>query len=222
MYKEGWYDCVVATKCSYRRADGNVENTSAVDDTVVPVTSSRALLAVFLDKAHLQNCYQCGKCTAGCPVSSRMGITPNQLLRLLQVDQIDAALASPAIWNCVSCQTCSSRCPKEVDCAAVMDALREIALTEKRIASAAQQVVAFQKAFLEDIRRHGRLYELDLIARFKLGTMRQTGRLGILFKDAGLAPQLQKRKKLHFGPDETRDGAVVERIFARCANGSES
>jgi hypothetical protein len=83
-------------------------------------------------------------------------------------------------------------------------------------------VVAFQKAFLESIQHNGRLYELELIARFKAGTLRQTGRLGILFQDAALGPQLQKRKKLHFTPERSRDRALVERIFARCANGSAS
>ena len=193
-----------------------------MDDNVVPITASKSFLASFLEQTHLQNCYQCGKCTAGCPVASHMDIAPNQVLRLLQLGQTAAALGSRAIWNCVSCQTCSSRCPKEVDCAGVMDGLRETALAENCVAPAARQVVAFQQAFLDDIRRNGRLYELDLIARFKLGTLRQTGRLGILFKDAGLAPQLQKRKKLHFTPERTRDVAVVDRIFARCANGSES
>jgi heterodisulfide reductase subunit C2 len=155
-------------------------------------------------------------------VASHMDIAPNQVLRLLQLGHTAEALRAQAVWNCVSCQTCSSRCPKEVDCAAVMDAVRETALAENCISPAARQVVAFQQAFLESIRHNGRLYELELIARFKMGALRQTGRLGVLFKDAALGPQLQKRKKLHFTPERTRDGAVVERIFARCANGSAS
>jgi heterodisulfide reductase subunit C2 len=151
-----------------------------------------------------------------------MDMAPNHVLRLLQVEDVDGALKSQAIWNCVSCQTCSSRCPQRVDCAGVMDSLREVSLQRGRVAPAARQIVAFQQAFLEDVRRNGRLYELDLIARFKLSTMRQTGRLGVLFQDAGLAPQLQKRKKLHFTADKANDTAVVDRIFARCSNGSES
>jgi heterodisulfide reductase subunit C2 len=199
-----------------------VENASAVHDKVVPLTAAESLLALFRNRDSLQNCYQCGKCTAGCPVAAHMDMAPNQVLRLLQLGYTAAALGSRAIWNCVSCQTCSSRCPKQVDCASIMDGLREAALLQDQVAPGARQVVAFQQAFLDDIRRNGRLYELELIARFKLGTMRQTGRLGILFKDARLAPQLQKRKKLHFAAERTSDGAVVERIFARCANRSES
>jgi heterodisulfide reductase subunit C2 len=193
-----------------------------VHERAVSATSSDSSLVLLLEKHQLQNCYQCGKCTAGCPVAGRMDMVPNHLLRLLQLENFDAALKAQAIWSCVSCQTCSSRCPQKVDCAGVMDSLRETSLLRHEVAPAARQVVAFQQAFLEDVRRYGRLYELDLIARFKLGTMRQTGRLGILFRDAGLAPQLQQRKKLHLTADRTQDIAVVDRIFARCANGSES
>ena len=117
-----------------------------------------------------------------------MDMVPNQILRLPQLGHTAAALCSGAIWNCVSCQTCSSRCPKEVDCASIMDGLREVALLQNQVPPTARQMVAFQQAFLDVIRRNGRLYELELIARFKLGTTRQTGRLGTLVKDAGLAP----------------------------------
>jgi heterodisulfide reductase subunit C2 len=150
-----------------------------------------------------------------------MDMAPNRLIRLLQLGHTDAALHSAAIWECVSCQTCSARCPKKVDCAAVMDALRETSLAQDAVSPSARSVVAFQKAFLQNIRRNGRLNELELIRAFKMDVVLGTGRLGFLFKDAGLAPQLSKRKKLHLMPEKARDRAVVDRIFARCANRTE-
>ena len=80
----------------------------------------------------VRDCYQCGKCSAGCPMAEKMDVLPNQLLRLVQLGKIDKAAASEAIWLCVSCLTCSTRCPKSVDCAGVMDALRQIALEKER------------------------------------------------------------------------------------------
>lgn len=171
----------------------------------------------FLAQTHIENCYQCGKCTAGCPVSARMDIAPTQLMRLVQLGQTDSALRSRGIWECVSCQTCSARCPKEVDCAAVIDALREISLAEGMVAPSQAAVVAFQKAFLDNIRRNGRLAELELIAQFKTAVFFRSRSIAFLFKDAGLAPELGKRKKLHFKPGRARDRKVIERIFARCA-----
>jgi heterodisulfide reductase subunit C len=71
-------------------------------------------------------CYQCGKCSAGCPVASAMDLMPNQILRLIQLGETERALASRTVWLCASCNTCTARCPKSVDPARLMDALRTI------------------------------------------------------------------------------------------------
>jgi heterodisulfide reductase subunit C2 len=75
-------------------------------------------------------CYQCGKCTAGCPLAPTMDLMPNQILRLIQVGEHEQALKSRAIWLCASCLTCAARCPKEVDPARVMDALRTLLMRQ--------------------------------------------------------------------------------------------
>ncbi|MGO9124818.1 MAG: 4Fe-4S dicluster domain-containing protein [Terriglobales bacterium] len=181
--------------------------------------SAESYSVELLAHTKLANCYQCGKCTAGCPVAARMDLVPNQLIRTVQLGQTTTALRSRAIWECVSCQTCSTRCPKEVDCAAVIDALREISLAEGMVATSEQPVVAFQQAFLDNIRRNGRLAELELIAQFKTAVFFRTGRPAFLFKDAGLAPQMGKRKKLHLLPGKAQDRKVVERIFVKCSEG---
>lgn len=169
-----------------------------------------------LAHTNLADCYQCGKCTAGCPVSARMDVMPNRLMRLVQLGQDDTALHSAAIWECVSCQTCSARCPKNVDCAGVMDALRETSLVQNKVAASAQTVVDFQKAFLENVRKNGRLNEVQLTADFKKKVFFRTGSFSALMKDAGLAPQLNKRKKLHLISEKAQDRKVVGRIFGRC------
>ncbi len=72
-------------------------------------------------------CNQCGKCSAGCPVASSMDMLPSQVIRLVQLG-LDEALDAQAIWVCASCFTCATRCPKGVDLARVMEALRQIHL----------------------------------------------------------------------------------------------
>ncbi len=72
-------------------------------------------------------CNQCGKCGAGCPVASALDLLPNAVIRLAQLGQEDV-LETQTIWVCAACQTCVSRCPKDVDVPRVMEALRTIAM----------------------------------------------------------------------------------------------
>jgi heterodisulfide reductase subunit C len=74
----------------------------------------------------LRSCYQCGKCSAGCPMSFAMDLLPNQIIRLAQLGLEDDIAKANTIWICASCITCSVRCPKGVDLARVMEALRLI------------------------------------------------------------------------------------------------
>ena len=77
---------------------------------------------------NLLACYQCGKCSAGCPMISLMDLLPNQIIRLIQLGQFNDVLNSKTIWLCASCFSCSARCPKGVDLAKVMEALRLLLL----------------------------------------------------------------------------------------------
>ena len=78
----------------------------------------------------IAKCYQCGKCSAGCPLESEMGILPHRAVRLLQLGREEEALNFEAIWLCASCHTCESRCPRGFDLSRVMEALRVIRLRD--------------------------------------------------------------------------------------------
>lgn len=73
-------------------------------------------------------CYQCGKCSAGCPAASAMDLLPSQVIRLVQLGLVEEAMSCQTIWYCAACLTCAARCPKGVDLARVMEALRELVL----------------------------------------------------------------------------------------------
>jgi heterodisulfide reductase subunit C2 len=164
----------------------------------------------------VRNCYQCGKCSAGCPLAEQMDLLPHQLVRLVQMGRIERALRSEAIWKCVSCMTCSARCPKSVDCAALIDTLRQSAVQRRMASEERLRTVVFQKTFLDNIRRNGRLCELELIGAFKTRTFLKDKNFPLLFKDAGLAPQLMKRRKFHLRGERVKDRQLVRRIFAKC------
>ena len=75
-------------------------------------------------------CYQCGKCSAGCPVAFAMDLLPNQVMRCVRLSLSEELAASATPWLCAACMTCSVRCPKGIDIAAVMEALRQLTLRE--------------------------------------------------------------------------------------------
>jgi heterodisulfide reductase subunit C2 len=174
-----------------------------------------------LAHTRVRDCYQCGKCSAGCPMAEHFDLLPNQLIRLVQLGRIERAVQSETIWLCVSCMTCTTRCPKSVDCAGVMDALRQVSSAEDRIAPSQRRTVVFQRAFLNNIRRNGRLAELELVGEFKTKSFLNDLNLPLLLKDALLAPKMLRRGKLHLTGERVKDRGVVQRIFDRCATTKE-
>ncbi|HUV44101.1 MAG TPA: 4Fe-4S dicluster domain-containing protein [Dehalococcoidales bacterium] len=76
----------------------------------------------------LNLCYQCGKCSAGCPMSFAMDLLPNQVMRLVQLGLAEDIAGCKTIWLCASCLACTVRCPRGVDIARVMEALRLLSL----------------------------------------------------------------------------------------------
>lgn len=84
-----------------------------------------------LSGQNLLACYQCGKCSAGCPAVSQMDILPNQIIRYAQLGLKDELLESKSIWICASCFTCNARCPKGINIAEIIEALRQIQLRKR-------------------------------------------------------------------------------------------
>lgn len=95
------------------------------------MSSSHASLAEAVRSESGQNvnlCYQYRKCAAGCPVSYAMDHTPDQLIHGMRLGMDDLVLNSKTMWLCASCETCTTRCPQDVDIAKVMDAVKITAL----------------------------------------------------------------------------------------------
>jgi heterodisulfide reductase subunit C len=106
-------------------------------------------------------CYQCRKCSSGCPVTFAMDYLPDVILRMVQLGFKDRVLGSSTIWICASCETCTTRCPNGIDIAGVIDTLRRMTLAEGRAAPlAVKDIPKFHEAFLSSIKAGGRVNEV--------------------------------------------------------------
>lgn len=153
----------------------------------------------------LRYCYQCGKCTAGCPIAHAVADSPNKIMRMAQLGLKESVLSSPTIWLCLSCITCTARCPRGVDLARVMDALRELALALGQVKKI-PNVRLFEELFLDSILQHGRLFEVGTLARYNLKS-------GQPFHDLELAWPLLSRGKLSFRPSKIKGINQIQQIF---------
>lgn len=165
----------------------------------------------------VRECYQCGKCTAGCPMARFMDLTPSQVMRLVQIgdeEAVETLLSSGTLWSCVGCLTCTQRCPKDLDPAAVMDALREIAYEQGRVPDEQRKVLKFHEAFLETVKHAGRMSEVPLTALYK--TLSRD-----FFSDVTLAPAMLLRGKLPLIPKVISGRKEVGRIFQKCRREDE-
>lgn len=152
-------------------------------------------------------CFQCHKCTTGCPVGPEMDLLPSQVMRLVHLGARDELLRSKAIWLCASCEACTTRCPMGIDIAAVMDMLRILAIEEQAAVGDAR-VKQFNRSFLGSVRRHGRVFEAGMMAAYKLRT-------GDLFSDVGKVPQMFLKGKLGVLPKRSGGAPEVREVFRR-------
>ncbi len=141
----------------------------------------------------LEACFQCRRCTAGCPVAAWADHPPHHIVKWACENELDRATDTSMIWICASCQTCSARCPNNVPVAELMDVLKHRALKSGREIPENDVLIA-HRAFLKTVRRWGRLHELSMISRYKLKT-------GHLFQDVMLGLSLFLRGKLRFLPE---------------------
>lgn len=75
-------------------------------------------------------CFQCGACSSGCPMTEEMDMLPSKIVRMVQLG-MEEALDSETIWVCSTCFNCEVRCPRGIDIANVMEALRQLVLRTK-------------------------------------------------------------------------------------------
>lgn len=152
-------------------------------------------------------CYQCGKCTAGCPAAYVMDMGPRQIMHFIQLGQKELVLGSSTIWLCISCQTCSARCPNEIDIARVMESLRWLAAVE-RSDPAEKGIERFHRLFLTIIQRFGRIHELSLGVSYNMLGRQPFAKITSL-------PAMFARGKVPILPPRVKGAAEIRGLYAK-------
>ena len=151
-------------------------------------------------------CYQCGKCTAGCPLSDVYEWQPNEVIRLIQLDKVDSIVNSNSVYLCISCEICSSRCPQEVNIAAVMSHIR-VKSWQYRLFKL-KEISNFYKIFLRITALIGRSYEPLLILTLNLLNKR-------IFNDFELMPGILRRRKIKMLPEPVKNRKEIFEIIKK-------
>ena len=169
----------------------------------------------------VRSCYYCQKCTAGCPTAFVMDYKPAQLLRMIQLGQKERVLSSKAIWMCIGCEACGTRCPNQIRLAPVMDVLRQMALDEEYAPETA--IYSLHQSFLDSIRMWGRMHEVTMLAEFK--TRELLAEYPVFFKglldDMKLGANLVMSGKLSFLPERIKGLEEIKALYEEAAASSE-
>ncbi len=76
-------------------------------------------------------CMRCGKCSGTCPSYDEMEYHPHQFVYMVETGDIEPLLKSESIYKCLSCFACVDRCPRGVEPAKLVEAVRLLAIREK-------------------------------------------------------------------------------------------
>jgi len=176
-------------------------------DFISPEEGNRKFLTKLEDMdINAKACFQCGRCSSGCPVSDFFDLSVMEVVRLASYGAEDRLLNSSTIWLCAACETCASRCPNDIEIAALMDVLRELAL-RKGIKPAEERIPVFHQCFLDSIKHWGRAYEIGMIGAYKIKSRDFMG-------DMKLGLNMFMKGKLSMLPHSIKGKSEVQKIFS--------
>jgi heterodisulfide reductase subunit C len=158
-------------------------------------------------------CWHCNTCAGGCPFSKAMDYNPNEVLRLVQLGLRDEALRCSSIWLCVGCNTCNIQCPNSIDIPAVNTALREMAI-ESGIEAGEPNVLMFHRAFLDTVRKYGKMHELELMMRCKW-------KMRNWLADLDIGLKLLTRGRMELLPHRCRNMRKIKDLFEKKGAGGQ-
>ena len=113
----------------------------------------------------IRSCIQCGTCSASCLFAPWMDYTPRMMILLTKANRRETVLRSNTMWVCASCYLCTVRCPAGVEITNFMHALESKAAHSGET-NGHRSAHRLHKAFMESIKKNGRVHELGMMLDF--------------------------------------------------------
>jgi len=189
-----------------RRSSDAVEETERLVAQVLRPQAGALNISQELGDDLFRLCYECGLCSGVCPTSYAMPYTPRQVAHMLDMGLDEEVLESKTHWFCTSCYSCMTHCPRGVSIADIMASLKRVELARGKKGDKSPR---FYRAFMDTIRRHGRLHEVELVRRYIGGDVRE------LQRQARLGLTLWSRGKVVLKATDVKAKKAVEAMFRK-------
>jgi len=155
----------------------------------------------------LSLCLQCGTCGGSCPSGPDMDHTPRALFAMIKAGLDDDVLSSNTPWYCVSCYTCTTRCPQQIPITDIMYTLKEMAIQAGRYEH--PHAAKFSETFIGLVEQRGRSFEIGLATRYHLfHHPQQMVKLGLM------GMNMMRHNRLVLRPKSIREVDQLQAILA--------
>lgn len=164
-------------------------------------------LQKMMDKADVRqyDCYQCGKCSGGCPMANGMDLKPRGIMRCAQVGALDTILNSNTIWLCSGCYACVDRCPHDVN---IPDFIEQARYEAARQGITRRDSDVLNKAFVANIKMFGKSHEMILAGLYNVFALKPT-------QDVASLPHMLKHKMIGLKPNTIEKTGELAKLIER-------
>jgi len=85
----------------------------------------------IMTNTNVSKCMKCGKCSATCPNYDEMEYHPHQFVSMVESGKTQVLMDSKSIFTCLSCMACVERCPRQVEPAKIIEAVKLLKIREQ-------------------------------------------------------------------------------------------
>lgn len=154
------------------------------------------------------DCYQCGKCSGGCPMARSMDLGPRGVMRCVQTGSLKQILESDTIWLCSGCYACVDRCPHDVNVPAFIEEARYEAM---RLGIQRRDSEVLNKVFVNNLKMFGRSHEMILAGAYNVLALKP-------LQDVAYLPHMMENKMLDIMPNTIDGNDEMAEIIERAEN----